>query len=136
MKTLELDPTYQGSLIWLALTYLQSGRVADASALIGKLEEPAASLLRAHALVLSGRRPDAQRMLPDLEELVKKRGTAHSSLALLYFNLGDEERAFAWLDKAYQERDGILPYSKVNPSFDLIRPHPRFQKLLKRMNLE
>ena len=41
-----------------------------------------------------------------------------------------------WLEKAYQERSDGLTYVNVEPAFDFLRSDPRFQNLLRRMNLE
>ena len=40
------------------------------------------------------------------------------------------------LEKAYQERYGEMIYLNVYPWWDPIRDDPRFQDLLRRMNLE
>ncbi len=50
--------------------------------------------------------------------------------------LGEKDQAFEWLEKAYQERAGELIYLKVEPNLDPLRDDPRFQDLLRRMNLE
>jgi len=55
-------------------------------------------------------------------------------LAVCYAYLNDRDQAFAWLEKAYGERDGALQGTKVDPSWDNIRADPRFQDLLRRMN--
>jgi len=46
------------------------------------------------------------------------------------------DQAFEWLERAYEERDGILVYLNAAPFFDPLRDDPRFQDLLLRMNLE
>ena len=50
-------------------------------------------------------------------------------------SLGEEEQAFRWLEVAYDERDGWLPMIRTTAEFDALRDDPRFQDLLKRMNL-
>ena len=47
-----------------------------------------------------------------------------------------KDRAFEWLDKTYEARYSGLSYLKVMPVLDPIRDDPRFQDLLRRMNLE
>jgi len=56
-------------------------------------------------------------------------------LASVYTFLGDRDHAFGWLDKAYQERDPALPGVKVDPTWDNLRPDPRFQDLVRRLGL-
>jgi hypothetical protein len=55
-------------------------------------------------------------------------------LAQLYSILGDRDHAIVWLEKAYEERDTYLPSLKVAAFWDNIRPDPRFQDLVRRMN--
>jgi TolB-like protein len=56
------------------------------------------------------------------------------NVAECYALLGDKDQAFAWLDKAYEARIGLL-YLKVFPPWDSIRSDPRFEDLLRRMRL-
>ncbi len=56
-------------------------------------------------------------------------------LAAEYAELGDKERAFACLEKAYQEHDPWLPMDMAAPRFDPLRSDPRFQDLLRRIGL-
>jgi hypothetical protein len=45
-------------------------------------------------------------------------------------------RPCEWLGKAYEQRSWFLTYIKVEPTFDPLRSDPRFQDMLRRMNLE
>ena len=56
-------------------------------------------------------------------------------LAEVYATLGDKEEAFAWLERAYEERSSWLVYIKVEPRLDTLRSDLRFQDLLRRMRL-
>ena len=56
-------------------------------------------------------------------------------VAALYMMAGEQTQALAWLEKAFDERDPNLPYINVDPTFDGVRDDPRFQDLLRRMNL-
>jgi TolB-like protein/Tfp pilus assembly protein PilF len=49
--------------------------------------------------------------------------------------LGNKDDAFRWLDKAYQEHSVWMNWIKVDPALDPLRSDPRFQDLLRRMNL-
>ena len=59
-----------------------------------------------------------------------------NELARIHTYLGEKDRAFEWLEKAYEERDGVLIYLSVHPWWDPLRDDPRFNDLLRRMNLE
>jgi len=52
-----------------------------------------------------------------------------------YAMAGDRARALDWLEKAYAERDPNMTYISCMPIFDPLRAEPRFQALLRRMNL-
>ena len=55
-------------------------------------------------------------------------------VARLYRYAGDNDRALEWLEKGYEERSPTMPYLGM-PGFDSLRDDPRFQSLLRRMNL-
>jgi hypothetical protein len=56
-------------------------------------------------------------------------------IALIYTGLADKERAFEWLERAYKERSSWLVWIGVEPRFDVLRPDPRFARLLAQMGL-
>jgi TolB-like protein len=56
------------------------------------------------------------------------------NIAIKYMFAGDKARAIDWLEKAYEDRDPNLPYLG-KPVWDSVRDDPRFQDLLRRMNL-
>ena len=56
-------------------------------------------------------------------------------IAQHYVYAGDLDRAIDWLEKAFEVRDPNLPYISVQPIYDPLRSNPRFQDLLRRMNL-
>jgi len=55
-----------------------------------------------------------------------------SGVAMAYAQLGERDKAFAWLERAYNERAGLL-FLKVDPAFDSLRSDPRFNSLLRRI---
>jgi len=62
------------------------------------------------------------------------RGVRAWVVAVDYQRAGDGEQALGWLERAYEEHDPNLPYL-VLPDWDSLRSDPRFQDLLRRMNL-
>jgi len=53
--------------------------------------------------------------------------------ACIYACLGDKDRAFAWLDKAVEERNWCIIYVKRDP--DPLHSDPRLSSLLRRVGL-
>ena len=60
---------------------------------------------------------------------------AAAAFANVYVGLGDKERAFFWLEKAYEERSYYIAYMNVFPILDPLRSDPRFDNLLQRVGL-
>jgi hypothetical protein len=56
-------------------------------------------------------------------------------MAILYAGLGEEDHAFAWLDKAYADRSWRLVFLKLEPRFDNLHADPRFAELVRRVGL-
>ena len=52
-----------------------------------------------------------------------------------YAGAGDPERAFEWLERAYEQREPALLGIGVDPSFDGVRSDPRFARLVDRVGL-
>jgi TolB-like protein/Tfp pilus assembly protein PilF len=56
-------------------------------------------------------------------------------IATLYTRAGKREEAIDWLEKAFDAHDANMPYISVDPIFDDLRDNPRFQELIRKMNL-
>ena len=57
------------------------------------------------------------------------------AIAWRYIYAGDYDRAMDWLEEAFEVRDPILTGIGTSPLYDPLRSDPRFQDLLRRMNL-
>jgi tetratricopeptide (TPR) repeat protein len=57
------------------------------------------------------------------------------NIGSLYLRAGDYDRTIDWLERAYENRSPGMPYVGVSPEYDPLRSDPRFQDLLRRMNL-
>ncbi len=58
------------------------------------------------------------------------------NMALWYARLGQPEGALEWLEKAVGQRRGFVIFTKVHPWLDSIRSDPRYDAILKKMNLD
>ena len=102
--------------------------------------DPVRLQLKAEVLALSGNRSEALEILEELERSQQnwKAGNgviSPADLGTSYAVIGEKERAFAWLEKAYQQHDPPLAQIKVDPSIDSLRSDPRYTALLKKLGL-
>ena len=91
-------------------------------------------LVRAYAH--AGRRPDALRLLAELKRRRQAGYIPAAAFVNGYLGLGENDEAFAWLERAYQEQSNILQFLKVHPYFDPLRDDSRFRDLLRHVGLE
>ena len=89
----------------------------------------------AHTYAITGKKKEAQDLLNQLIEQSKERFVSAYDIAAVHVGMGDANQAFEWLDKAYEERSGFLPYIKCDRRFNPLHSDPRYQKLLERIGL-
>jgi len=90
-------------------------------------------LVRAHAR--AGRRAEALRLVDELHQRRRAGYIPSAAFVNAYLGLAEYDQAFVWLERAYEERSGILQFLKVHPFFDPVRGDPRFAGLLRRVNI-
>lgn len=96
------------------------------------------SITKAAALARSGDRAAALKILAGIEQNPQGAGPTHGYippgyLAWAYAMVGEKEKSFILLDKAYRQHDPALANLKVDPGFDALRDDPRFNDLLKKV---
>lgn len=140
-KTLDMDPNFALAHLWLGQVYEQRRTYETAIVEFQKgirvFGGSSYALARlGHAYAVAGRRREAQMVLNQLDDLAKQKYVSPYDTAVIYAGLGEKDRAFAWLERAYEDRSNSLDFLKVEPSLDPLRSDPRFQDLLRRMNLQ
>jgi hypothetical protein len=70
-----------------------------------------------------------------LQEKAKHQYVPPYDIALIYTGLGENDKAFSWLEKAYEDHSTEMIYFKVDPMLAPLRSDPRYQVLLRRMGL-
>ena len=141
-KTLELDPNLHPARAFLADAYLHKSMNKEA------IEELETHLVIAEGRVWAlaelgyvyavvGRRPDAQKLLNELNQLSREKFVPADAMAQIYVGLGEKDTTFEWLEKGYERHSlGLAGVDlKVDPVWDPLRSDPRFADLLRRMNL-
>jgi hypothetical protein len=85
---------------------------------------------------MAGRRDEAQAILAELMSGSQQRYVSPFDIATIHIGLGDTDRAFEWLEKAYEGRSQWMVGLAVDPRVDSIRSDARFESFLQRLNLE
>jgi DNA-binding winged helix-turn-helix (wHTH) protein/TolB-like protein len=140
-KTLELDPEFIDAHVILGLTLVQKGMYREAIAEFQKAialtrNNPGIVSVLGYGYGMAGMKGEAQEVLKELDKL-SRQGTYVSAFSklTLYMALGEKDRAFEWLERAYEERFWYLGLLAADPLFDPLRSDPRYADLLRRMNL-
>jgi TolB-like protein/Tfp pilus assembly protein PilF len=138
--SLEMDPNWTRAHFFLGWVYTQRGNFTDAIAELQtavKLlnRDPWALTMLGYAYAKAGKRSEARQILAQLTKMAKERYVSSYEIAMIYVGLGENGRAFQWLNRAYDERSGWLPYLNVEPRLGALRSDPRFKELVRRVGL-
>jgi serine/threonine-protein kinase len=137
-KTLSTAPDHPVARSTLRVTYHHKGMYKEAleewkAAYAAKGDtETVDALSRGY---LEGGYPSAMRRAAETLATRPRTAARPWQTATLYVRAGEYREAIGWFEKAYEERDPNMPYLSVDPLFDGLRSDPRFQDLLRRMNL-
>ena len=139
-KSVTAYPNIWQSHYFLAVGYEGSGRPAQAIPeyrrgveLSEADTDPIAGV--AHASALAGKRIEAEKILRELQTQSKTQYVSPYMIAVICAGLGNKNKAFEFLEKAYKEKSPDLAYFlKADLRIDSLRSDPRFQHLLHRMN--
>jgi TolB-like protein len=127
-RKLLIDPTTVGECLVLV------GQFRDAQRYFAMEEPDDWRRLTGEALLLA-RSGDRVGALNKLAKLERVNGDASNhEYAQIYAQLGDKDRAFAALDRAYEFKDSGLISLRVDQFLDPLRSDPRFAALLRKMN--
>jgi hypothetical protein len=88
----------------------------------------AVCLGRAYAAV--GEKEESRKVLQDMQGEDRQNHTPPYFVGVLHAAVGENDQAFAALEKGCRERDPYLAWLKVSPAVDPLRSDPRFQGLL------
>jgi serine/threonine protein kinase/TolB-like protein/Tfp pilus assembly protein PilF len=139
-RVIAVDPNRYPAHWYLGHTYAASGRFNEAIAAFEKAaalsgRSPGALGFLGLAYGLEGRKDEANKVLKELLDLQRRRYVSPPALANVYIGLGNNDQAFFWLERAYQERSNYMAWLKVFPLLDPLRSDPRFDDLLRRIGL-
>ena len=140
LKLIELDPNFGPAYEYLALSYLKQGRNAEAIAAAEKAVElsnrSSISVGDLGFVYASTKKPaEAMKLIRELEDKYARKEAIGQYIAPIYVGLGDKDKAFEWLEKDFQARNGKLVEIRWQLQFESLRDDPRYKDLIKGMNL-
>jgi serine/threonine-protein kinase len=140
-EQVDLDPNNPLGYAGLGNVYHQTGQYDKAIALAEKvleLEMGSISAIGTQATIygLTGNQDKALELASELETRSRKGEVSPFDVAGIYMDLGEMDKTFEWLEKAYEEREASLIYITVPTPFDALSPDPRYKQLLQKMGLE
>ena len=138
LKVLELEPDHVNALSFLGGAYTLNGqREEGIAALQRAIELDPDNLFRVTQLAWAYARSERrEQALETLQEIDVEPGPILKEIAIVYGELGDLNRAFEYLDRAYAEDPGSLTYFRADPTADSLRQDPRFDELMKKLGLQ
>jgi len=136
-QVLEANPNFAAAHQRLAEAYTMTEMFDDAIAETTKARALGVNMneVRGYLYATSGQRAKAEQFLEEMKAGVKRGEFNEVGIAATYAALDEKDEAFRWLDEAYRRKNGGLALVKIEPKFENLRSDPRFQALLKRMNL-
>jgi TolB-like protein/DNA-binding winged helix-turn-helix (wHTH) protein/Tfp pilus assembly protein PilF len=139
-RGLLLDPEDWKQHYFLGVGYEGTGKLQEAISEYQKAIEISGDsrsvVALAHAYSAVDKKAEAEKLLRDLERKSEETSTSPYTMATIYAGLGESDKAFEFLEKAYSQKSlGISSSLKSDLLLDSLRPDPRFQSLLRRMSL-
>ena len=138
-KVLDIDQKFAPARRMLEEVYAQMGKhkeaVAEREKILSLSGSPELAASIEEDFLKSGYKGVSQSWLDGLTELSKHSYVSSYNIAEAYMRMGEKEKVFEWLQKAYEEHDSGLVSVAVEPMFEGVRSDRRFQDMLKRMKL-
>lgn len=141
-KAVRMAPNSIYPKLTLSAAYTQKGMhqaavemASQARALPGGDIPPVLAQM-AHVLAMAGQQAEAEALLTELQRRQAQNQYVDPwLLAIAHVGLSQPELALQRLEQAHAGRSLLLFWTNVEPRFKSLRPHPRFQQLLRKMGL-
>lgn len=135
---LEMNPNFAPAHLWLGRAYQELGRLEEALGAFRRVEErirdwPVSIAAPGFVAGVAGRPELALEALAELEQLSTRRFVTSYGVALVHAGLGQNDAAFAFLNKAFDERSNWLVWLRLDPRWNALCSDPRFVELVSRM---
>jgi hypothetical protein len=82
-----------------------------------------------------GKRSEAAAIVEELKQRYAQRQANGYDITRASIGLGENDQAFAWLEKDFQSRNPTMPSFLFMPPLDALRDDPRYKDLARRIGL-
>jgi eukaryotic-like serine/threonine-protein kinase len=134
------DPTFAPTHLYLGMAFAQNGdfdsavvACQTARVLAGGTSYGLGGL--GYVLARAGRRPDAERILGELQRLSTGGQNVPFEMGLVSVGLARADKALEWIDRARREQPSGVKDLGVDSRFDALRDNPRFLQILRELGL-
>jgi eukaryotic-like serine/threonine-protein kinase len=134
-EALALSPNYRQAHQRLAGAYAELGQYDAAESVVALTAGKADLVGLANIHAMAGRHREAEHVLEEVVTLARTEYVSPFAMAQPYLRLGQYDRAFEWLERAFEERSNGMVYLAVEPVLAPVRSDPRYLDLLKRVGL-
>lgn len=139
-NTLEIDPNFAHAHFHLGLTLLRKDAFPQAVAEFQMAVAISPSVIDykgglGYAYARAGNEVEARKMLQELNAQARRGRSSCFYVGAIYAGMGEKDQAFAFLERAIQEREQGLAVIRREPLFDPLQSDPRYRQLLRRINL-
>jgi len=136
-----LDPKNYMSQYFIANAYRDSGRFEEGIVFQRRAVELSGGAPQmlgwlGLSLALGGNTAEAHALLQRLEAIAAKTYVPPTAFVWIHIGLGEFDEALAWIERAIDDRDPMIIPITTYPCLDPLRSDPRFQALVRKMNLE
>jgi TolB-like protein/Tfp pilus assembly protein PilF len=138
-QALDLDQHFGLAYQWLVTAYEEKHlrdaafSVEQKAVIVSNNQSYAERSARAYHA--GGMRGKLELELGEKRRIYEENHLEATGLASLYARLGRNKEALDYLERAYDAREGWLPFIAVDPSLDTLHSDPHFLALLRRMRL-
>jgi TolB-like protein/Tfp pilus assembly protein PilF len=139
-RMMDIDPNFWAAHQTLGIVLVRQGRYADALAEAQKSiqfsnRSNASLALLGHVYGRLGRRSEADAVIKELQTRYDAKQADGRDLAVLYAGLDDKDKAFEWLQKAFENRSVFLVFLRLEPLMESLRSDARWNELEKRVGI-
>lgn len=134
-KTVELDANFAVGHSTLSVAYRMKGDYAESVEELARFQELIGGAETAALMRASFAEGGWQGFLRAMTDERRPPNLTSYNVATFHAALGESDKAFVELNKAYQNREGILGLLKVDPRFDSLHDDPRFEDLARRFKI-